>query len=357
MPAMNGQPTPLSRSDEGKWLGGVCAGLARGRGIPVAVIRVAFVAVAVVGGLGILAYLACWLIIPREGEQPGDPGSRWIVVLAQACAACVGIAVLVVLGAVATLFGFGWIVAVLAAAVLVGVLVSWPKLGPGWALLPIAALIVPSVAVAASGLTLSPSTGQITVSPRSLSASSRVTYRNGLGTMLVDLRHTTLPVTGPLQMRIEGGVRRTIVALPTNQCVHVEVSYRMRPLVAQLAAQLTGRPEPYLAVVVFGKVQSRLSGDVPNLEGDAGPVLKIDFTSEGGGLIVRDYPDAIDPDVQPDWPGYPVFPEQRPDTAGIPKRAARRLIRAWRERRRTEVRSQRLIDSLMPGPCAGRERP
>jgi hypothetical protein len=83
-----------------------------------------------------------------------------------------------------------------------------------------------------------------------------------------------------------------------------------------------------------------------------GLVLRIDFTSAGGSLYVRDYPDSVDPDVHPDWPGYRVFPERRPDTTGVPKRAARKLIRAWRVRRRAEVRSQRLVDSLMPGPCA-----
>jgi len=353
---MNGPPTtpppPLARSDEGKWLGGVCAGLARGRGISVGLVRLAFVAGALAGGLGLLAYLACWLIIPREGEQPGDPASRWIVVLAQASAACVGVAVLAVLGAVATLFGFGWVVAALAAAVLVGVLVSWPRLGPGWALLPIAALVLPSVAVAASGLTIAPRTGETVLAPRVLSLNEGVTYRSGLGTMLVDLRRTDLPGPGVVRMRIEGGVRRTIVALPAGECVRVQVSYHIRPIVGELAAQLSGRPEPYSAAVIFGKVQPTLSGQAVNPWLAPAPTLKIDFTSAGGGLYVRDYPASVDPDAKPDWPGYQVYPEPRPDTTGVPKRAARRLVRAWRVRRRAELRSKRLVDSLMPGPCA-----
>jgi phage shock protein PspC (stress-responsive transcriptional regulator) len=350
---MNSPPRPLSRSDEGKWLGGVCAGLARGRGIAVGGVRAAFVVAALIGGLGLLAYLACWLIIPLEGEQPGDPASRWIVVLAQACAACVGVAVLAVLGAVATLFGFGWIVAALAALVLLGVLVSWPRFGPGWALVPIAALILPAVAVAGSGLALAPRTGSLVIAPRYLSV-GETTYRGGLGTMLVDLRTTALPAAGVVRLRIEGGVRRTIVALPADRCVHADVSYRIRPFVAQLAAQLSGRLAPYSAAVVFGRVQPRLSGEVPVSMSPPGPVLAIDFTSAGGSLYVRDYPDSVDPDVQPDWPGYHVYPEQRPDTTATPKRAARRLIRGWRLRLRAEVRSKRLIDALMPGPCAAR---
>ena len=346
------RPRPLSRSDDGKWLGGVCAGLGRGRGIAVALIRIAFVAAALIGGLGILAYLACWLIIPHEDEQPGDPASRWIVVLAQVSAACLGIAVLAVLGAAATLFGLGWIVAVLAAGALLGVLMAWPRLGPAWALLPIAALIVPAVAVAGSGMRLSPQVANTSFAPAALRATSEVTYRGGLGKMLVDLRHTELPAQGVVHLRIEGGVRRTIIALPASRCVPIALSYHVRPFVAQLAAQLTGRAEAYSGIVVFGDVQPGLSGAHGDLYPGRGPVLSIDFTSAGGSLFVRDYPNSVDPDVHPDWPGYRVFPEQRPDTAGVPKRAARRLIRAWRVRHRAEVRSQRLVDSLMPGPCA-----
>jgi phage shock protein PspC (stress-responsive transcriptional regulator) len=345
-------PRPLSRRDEGKWLGGVATGLARGRGVPVWPVRVAFIVAALIGGLGMLAYLACWLIIPHEGERPGDPASRWVVILAQACAGCVGVAVLAILGAVATLFGFGWVVAVLAALVLLGVLVLWPRFGPGWALVPVAALILPAVAVAGSGLAIAPRSARVIAAPRSLSPGTTASYHGGLDTMLVDLRHTALPASGVVHLRFQGGVRRTIVALPANECVHIDVRYRIRPFVAQLAAQLTGRVEPYSAVVAFGQVQPRLSGEVPLSGSRPGPVLSIDFTSAGGSLYVRDYPNSVDPNGQPDWPGYRVYPEQRPNITGTPKRAARRLISAWRVRRRAEIRSQHLVDSLMPGPCA-----
>ena len=89
----------------------MCAGLARGRGIRPAWIRAAFVVGALVGGLGVLVYLVCWLIIPDESEEPGDLSSAWIVAQAKACAACMACVALGVLAAAATLFGFGWIVA------------------------------------------------------------------------------------------------------------------------------------------------------------------------------------------------------------------------------------------------------
>ena len=330
----------------------MCAGLAHGRGTGPAWIRAGFVATGLLGGLGVLVYIACWMILPLKDEAPDGPGSGWVVMLARACAVCVGVVVVGVFGAAATLFGFGWIVVALAAVVLIGGLADWPRFKPAAALLPIAALTLPSLAVAAGGLRLSPETGHETVSPRALAPTAPVTVRAGLGTMLIDLRRTSLPASGVVALRIEGGVRRTIVALPTDRCVHVELRYQVHPLLAQAAAQLTG-VLPFSGVEMFGRVVNPgpLTSRFP--EGlAAGPWLNIDFSSMGGSLYVRDYPNGLDPDARPSWPGYPVFPEPRPNTSGVPRRAARRLIAAWRVRHAEQVRSKRLVDALMPGPCA-----
>ncbi len=56
----------LVRSRHDRMLGGVAAGIARYLGVDVAVIRIAFVVLAIVGGIGIPLYLACWLLIPDE---------------------------------------------------------------------------------------------------------------------------------------------------------------------------------------------------------------------------------------------------------------------------------------------------
>src|SRR5437660_1617193 len=153
----NEQPVRLvSRSRSERWLAGVCAGLGRARGIHPAWIRAAFVIGGLIAGVGLLAYLACWLIIPAEGEELGPRSSGWLVALAKACATCLGLATLAVLAASATLFGLGWIAIVLAAATLLVVLVAWPRLGPAWALLPVAGIALPAVTVAAGGVQLAP---------------------------------------------------------------------------------------------------------------------------------------------------------------------------------------------------------
>lgn len=62
-------PRRLVRVDEGRWLGGVAAGLGRYFDVNPLVYRIAFAALAFAGGTGILLYLAAWLVIPAEGNE------------------------------------------------------------------------------------------------------------------------------------------------------------------------------------------------------------------------------------------------------------------------------------------------
>ena len=62
-------PRRLVRSDEGRWLGGVCAGLGRYFDINPLVYRIAFAALALAGGTGLLLYLAAYLVIPGEDSE------------------------------------------------------------------------------------------------------------------------------------------------------------------------------------------------------------------------------------------------------------------------------------------------
>jgi hypothetical protein len=322
--------------------------------VPVTWLRLTFVAAGLVGGLGVLVYLACCIIIPAAGAREAR-GPREIVVLAKVCAGVVGLATLGALGAAGTVFGFGWVVLALAAVVLVAALVSWPRVGPGWTLLPVATLALPSVALAAGGVHVAAQTADTAYAPRTLSSVPRAGYRSGLGTLLVDLRRTSLPASGEARLRIDAGVRRTMVALPHDRCVHVSVRYHVQDFAARAASLLSGRPLPAPVVAVFGAQQYGASGETPT--GDqrvAGPTLAIDFTSAGGGLYVRDYPDGADPRRWPNWPGFEVPPEDRPDVTGLRRNEARRLIDAWRERRRAQVREARRVAAVMQGPCAAR---
>ena len=59
----------LVRTNDGRWLGGVAAGLGRYFDVNPLVYRIAFAALALVGGTGILLYLAAWLVIPAEDDD------------------------------------------------------------------------------------------------------------------------------------------------------------------------------------------------------------------------------------------------------------------------------------------------
>lgn len=340
------------RGRQGRWLGGVCVGLATTTGRHVGWIRAAFVLAALVGGLGIALYLACWLIVPAQGDGDERPGAAGVVVLAQACAACAALLILAGLATVATVFGFGWVVVGVAAAILVGVLAGRPRLGPAWTLFPIAALAIPALAVAAAGFRLTTQTGNAQIVPASAEQLQRHVYRSGLNTMLVDLRHTQLPASGTVPLHIAAGVRRTIVALPSQRCVRVVVHYDVNPFVVRLGALLTGHHRIVFSdAVVFGRLFTRSAGTITAPADRPGPVLDIEFTSQGGSLYVRDYPDAVDPVVQPNWPGFPVVLEPRPNVRGTPKKAAERLLTNWRARLAGQEANARAVNSLLPGPC------
>lgn len=65
-PAVGPAPRRLTRVREGKWLAGVSTGLARYLGVDPVVVRVGFVVLTLMSGAGLLAYVACWVVIPRE---------------------------------------------------------------------------------------------------------------------------------------------------------------------------------------------------------------------------------------------------------------------------------------------------
>ena len=60
----------LARSQKGRMVAGICAGIAGYTGLDVTLVRVIVTVVSVLtGGTGALAYLAAWMIIPGEGEK------------------------------------------------------------------------------------------------------------------------------------------------------------------------------------------------------------------------------------------------------------------------------------------------
>jgi phage shock protein C len=59
----------LERRLTNRWVAGVCAGLADYTGIDATLIRVIFAVLTFFGGLGAIAYVLGWALIPEEGER------------------------------------------------------------------------------------------------------------------------------------------------------------------------------------------------------------------------------------------------------------------------------------------------
>jgi phage shock protein PspC (stress-responsive transcriptional regulator) len=359
------QPVRTVRPREGRLVGGVCAGLPDLWGLGTSGVRLLFAVAGLLGGLGVVAYLACWLVIPAEDQDPDADPVRSVVLLAWATGGLMALVLVAAGAAAATVFGLGWVVFALAASVAALSFSPLRTLSPLRtriptlaAVLTLGALTLPAVAVALSPLRLSFQSGALLAQPQTYRAVDRTVYRSGFGTLLIDLRRTP-PPGGSATLRIDAGLRRTIVALPTDGCVRVRVNYDIHLFPAHFAALLTGRSETeFHDVVLFGQAYGY--GAAGGTRGTAvngvnvgkGPLLTIDFTSQGGGLYVRDYPGRVDPDLAPQWPGYEVPPEPRPILGNEPRKVRTRILRAWRQRRAAQRASQEQIRREMPGPCA-----
>ncbi|MDB1087049.1 PspC domain-containing protein [Streptomyces sp. ACA25] len=61
----------LSRPREGRWIGGVCAGLGRRFGVSAGTVRVIAVVSCLLPGPQFLLYLLLWFLLPNDGERRG----------------------------------------------------------------------------------------------------------------------------------------------------------------------------------------------------------------------------------------------------------------------------------------------
>jgi phage shock protein C len=63
------------RAREGKLIAGVCRGLANRFALPVAALRLAFVLSILLGGWGLVVYLALWIAMPATSRPAAPAGS------------------------------------------------------------------------------------------------------------------------------------------------------------------------------------------------------------------------------------------------------------------------------------------
>ncbi len=67
----------LARPRDGRWIGGVCAGLARRFGISANTMRIIFVISCLLPGPQFLLYLALWVLLPNEKSSTSSAATGW----------------------------------------------------------------------------------------------------------------------------------------------------------------------------------------------------------------------------------------------------------------------------------------
>jgi phage shock protein PspC (stress-responsive transcriptional regulator) len=269
----------LTRSRDDRVVAGVCGGLGRYFGIDPIFFRIGAVALAFVGGAGLLLYLAALLLMPVDADgavvEPGAKGRNRALVIAGVVAlllvawpfllggglllagigiplailvvtgvlvwwlvsgegpsgdprdvarrAALGVGVLVLGmfvffgGAIAAAAGPEWLVPtfVIAAG---GAIVAGAFLKPiRWLVLPAVALALAAGVVAAGDIDLDGGIGDRDYSPAT-TADLSDRYELGMGELVVDLSDTDLPA-GDVPLELDLGMGEARVIVPEDVCV------------------------------------------------------------------------------------------------------------------------------------------
>lgn len=271
-------PTPprLTRSSRDRMIGGVSGGIGRYFGVDPTLVRIGFVALALIGGAGLLIYGAALLLVPLDDEEGGAPASPrdralgivvavaviiaglvfggfgfalggalvplgflalvglavWWLVSGEhpagtphtvARRALLGIGLLIACGALAIAsflasgLGGGVVVAGIVIAAGAGLVAAAFVGGARWLILPALAIALPLAFVSAAGIDLDGGFGERRERPATI-AELEHTYRLGAGQLVVDLRELDLPRGDhPLKVRI--GTGHALVLVPDDVCV------------------------------------------------------------------------------------------------------------------------------------------
>jgi phage shock protein PspC (stress-responsive transcriptional regulator) len=234
----------LRRSTSNKVIGGVCGGLAERYDVDANIVRVVFVVLAVLWGLGVAVYLVMWLVVPRSGAEPAsappEPTSaasrHWLTI-------AVVVGVLALAAVVASTLGGApragsgiatlWLIFLIVLAV-VAVLRPSRKLTLR-RIFALAFLVVVSgvilvvgifaTTIAATGVPLEGGIGQRTWTPTSV-AELQSSYRLSIGKAEVDL--TRVPFTSQrFGVTASVGAGQLVIDVPANAVIDLRTRVGM----------------------------------------------------------------------------------------------------------------------------------
>lgn len=226
--------TGLYRSTRDRMLAGVCGGIAERYGIDAVIVRLAFLASLLIGGAGILFYVAAAIVIPNPPAGPdgvrgpatgaasgvGNGILRILVAMAVALGVFCGLAAVAGVAFATTVFFGAWPAAVV--LILLGVLlavVARNRRSAATVLVLIVAVAAPAAAAAIADLSVDRSAGERNETPLTVAEASEG-YRLGLGSLTVDLRDLPLkPGSAPVEFPVRVDVGRAAIVIPDDRCV------------------------------------------------------------------------------------------------------------------------------------------
>ncbi|HMJ34058.1 MAG TPA: PspC domain-containing protein [Baekduia sp.] len=279
-------PRRLLRSRDDRVIAGVCSGIARYFNIDPLIVRIAAVALAFVGGAGVIAYVAAYFLVPVDDGtgHPVDQGpSRLATVLGAIAIVLAGIALLdgsFGFGFAWTLAPFGFVVLILVLVgqrllrrrgedeppvarlvkvtiLLLGVLIgcallfagsAWATAAGGgtvvaalvvalgvtmvalsfrhgearWLALPALVLAIPAGVVSAAGIDLDGGVGERNYTPATIADLKPGGYQLGAGELDVDLRRMQWPADAQVSLRLDVGTGHALVVVPSDVCVQAK---------------------------------------------------------------------------------------------------------------------------------------
>jgi phage shock protein PspC (stress-responsive transcriptional regulator) len=268
-------PRRVTRSSTDNLVGGVAAGLGRHFGLDPALMRVAFVVLALFGGSGVALYVILWLLLPSEtGPAPigpdasrtrkgllialvvaaivslpftgpgflfagpalitvaivgavgvliwrsaGGEGSPALTRAAWLVLAVAGAVVLGIAAGVAAAFGAGTAMAVVVVIAGVALVIGGFAGGARWLIIPALVMAVPVAVVSAADIDLKGGVGERDYRPVSVSDLD-ASYRLGVGQLQLDLSDVDLP-SGTTDLDLHVGVGHVELDVPEDVCVQL----------------------------------------------------------------------------------------------------------------------------------------
>jgi len=227
----------LERSSSDRMLAGVCGGLGRYFDLNPTFFRIGFVVLTLLGGAGVLVYLAAALVMPGEGRER----SLAEQVLAERKErpwpliglAIVGVALIVLLSraALRPAAGAGWVF-----VLVIGLVVLWVSRSARWRgrlFRVLLALVVATLAAFVTAIVLAFSWFNVSLSDGvgdhvyapATAAALAPSYRLGVGSMRIDLSGIQ-PAGKELQVKAKVGVGELRIVVPDG--ARVQVSARAK---------------------------------------------------------------------------------------------------------------------------------